>query len=318
MNKKLVGIVLSGSIILSTCMSANANSLNDTISIKSSEIQEQEPNSNLSEAQKIEFDKKIIGSASFTDPDYFKFILPVESTVLFDITSYSAGKGFTLTDQYGKQIGGWSVSNKTIRATEKLKAGTYYLIVQSAWSGDNKYNFTISRNYFKDAQNHWAESQINKFVDLGYIGGYSDGTFRPENPITRAEFVKILNKSFGLTKLSGKLFSDTENHWARKDIDIAVTNGVCNGKSATEFKPDDSITREEAALMIANYKKIKDTNHDKINIFYDNKEVSSWAKDGVEGAIENGYMNGYGEDNTFRPKNNITRAEAVITLSRVN
>ena len=85
----------------------------------------------------------------------------------------------------------------------------------------------------------------------------------------------------------------------------------------TEFKPNDLITREEAALMISNYEKLEDNNYDKINAFNDNEDVSDWAKDGVEGVIEKGYMNGY-TDNTFNFKGNITRAEAVTTLSRVN
>lgn len=68
--------------------------------------------------------------------------------------------------------------------------------------------------------------------------------------------------------------------------------------------------------MISNYKKLDDKNHDKIEAYSDKIEVSSWAKDSVEGIIENRYMSGY-PDNTFRPKNNITRAEAVVTLSRI-
>ena len=167
-----------------------------------------------------------------------------------------------------------------------------------------------------DIKGHWAQSQIINFVSNGYVGGYPDGTFRPDNSITRAEFVKIFNKYFGLTKTSGKVFNDTTTHWAKSEIDIAVTNGVANGVSATEFKPDEPITREQAAVMICNYKKLSDKNHDKINKYSDKGNVSSWAKDSVEGVIEKGYMNGY-SDNTFRPKNNITRAEAVVTLSRI-
>ena len=134
--------------------------------------------------------------------------------------------------------------------------------------------------------------------------------------VTRAEFVKILNNVFGLTTSSGKVFLDTKDHWAKNAIDIAVTNGVCKGKSDTEFNPDAPITREEAAVMIANYKKLTNNNgYNEINKFSDSKDVSDWAKDGVEGSIEQGYMNGY-TDNTFKPKGKITRAEAVSTLSR--
>ena len=167
-----------------------------------------------------------------------------------------------------------------------------------------------------DIKGHWAESQINSFVSSGHINGYGDGTFKPDNSVTRAEFIKIFNKYFGLTKTSGKVFNDTKTHWAKIEIDIAVTNGVANGVSLTEFQPDEPITREQAAKMISNYKKLDDTNHDKVAKYKDMNQVSNWALNSVEGIIELGYMNGY-EDNTFRPKKNITRAEAVVTLSRI-
>ncbi|CEO20648.1 S-layer homology domain-containing protein [Paraclostridium sordellii] len=168
-----------------------------------------------------------------------------------------------------------------------------------------------------DILGHWAYNQINDFMNKGYINGYPDGTFRPENSITRAEFVKILNKTFNLRNGSGVVFNDTLGHWAKNEIDIAVTNGVCRGTSDTTFEPDAPITREQAAKMIANYKRITDTHHNKINNYGDGWAVSNWAKDAVESILEAGYMNGYSDDNTFRPLNNITRAEAVVTLGRV-
>ncbi|CEN79757.1 S-layer homology domain-containing protein [Paraclostridium sordellii] len=173
-----------------------------------------------------------------------------------------------------------------------------------------------NKKIFNDVKGHWAADKIDLFTQKGYINGYEDNSFRPDNSITRAEFVKIVNKYFGLTKKSGKVFNDTAYHWAKDEIDIAVTNGVCKGMSNEEFSPDKPITREQASLMISNYKKIADNNYNKINRFTDKLEVSDWAKSGVEGILKNGYMNGY-PDNTFKPQSNITRAEAVVTLSRV-
>lgn len=170
---------------------------------------------------------------------------------------------------------------------------------------------------FNDIKGHWGESQVNAFINKGYINGYPDGTFRPDNSITRAEFVRIFNTVFGLTNASGKVFNDTVNHWAKTAIDIAVTNGVCNGMSATEFAPDQPITREQASKMIANYKRITDTHHNRVKGYKDGVNTSNWAINEVEAILEAGYMNGYSEDNTFRPQNNITRAEAVSTLTRV-
>jgi len=173
-----------------------------------------------------------------------------------------------------------------------------------------------TQDNFKDISDHWAKDVINDFASKGYVKGYGDQTFRPENYITRGEFVSIFNIVFGLTKTSGVVFNDTANHWAKNQIDIAVTNGVANGMSNTEFKPDQYITREQVAMMISNYKKLSDTNHDKVQQFSDIANISSWAIDAEEGIVENGYMIGY-PDNTFKPSKNISRAEAVVTLSRV-
>lgn len=167
-----------------------------------------------------------------------------------------------------------------------------------------------------DIVGHWAESQIKDFISQGYVNGYPDGTFNPNGSIKRAEFVKILNRVFGLTTKNGNVFNDTVNHWAKDEIDIAVTNGVCQGTSATTFEPNAPITREAAAKMIANYKKITDTHHDKISGYSDGSQTSSWAINEVEAILEAGYMNG-NDKGLLNPTSNITRAEAVVVLGRV-
>jgi len=176
-------------------------------------------------------------------------------------------------------------------------------------------NLVISSALTSDWNNNWAKEQIKIAMDKGWV--VTTDKFRPNDSITRAEFVKVFNKVFQLTKTNNNVFSDTKNHWAKNEIDIAVTNGVCQGTSSTTFEPDAPITREQAATMISNYKKLADNDLDKLTKYKDANNVSSWAKSSVEGVIESGYMNGY-TDNTFKPKNNITRAEAVVTMTRIN
>ena len=166
------------------------------------------------------------------------------------------------------------------------------------------------------SQDYWAYSQIQSFVEKGYIDGYGDGTFRPQNPIKRNEFVKIFNKVFGLTKKSGIVFDDTKDNWAKDEIDIAVTNGVAQGVSSTLFEPDRYVTRQEAAKMLSNYMKLDDTNHDKIKKFSDYNQIAEWAKDALEGNVEKGYIKGT-DAGMLAPKDNMTRAEVVTLLSRV-
>ena len=172
--------------------------------------------------------------------------------------------------------------------------------------------------YFKDFGNcqEWAVKPIETFYTKGYIHGDGNGNFRPNDNITRAEFIKILNRCFGLTTTSGKVFNDSKNHWAKKEIDIAFTNGVTNGVSKYSFNPDAPITRQEAAKMVANYKKITVTKVYRLNAFSDSSQVASWALEEIEAVLKAGYMKG--DNKTFRPTDNITRAESIVTLSRVN
>ena len=190
-------------------------------------------------------------------------------------------------------------------------SGSYIELDSTELDQDNTINFTdVSQDY-------WAYSQIQDFVKKGYIEGYGDNTFRPEKPIKRNEFIKIFNQVFGLTNKSGIVFDDTKDNWAKDEIDIAVTNGVAQGVSNILFEPERYVTRQEAAKMLANYMKLDDKNHDKIKQFPDYNQIAEWAKDALEGNVEKGYIQGTSEG-ILAPKNNITRAEAVTLLSRVN
>ena len=194
--------------------------------------------------------------------------------------------------------------------THGYVSGSYIELDSTELDQDNKINFNdVSQDY-------WAYSQIQGFVEKGYIEGYGDNTFRPQEPIKRNEFVKIFNKVFGLTNKSGIVFDDTKDNWAKDEIDIAVTNGVAQGIGDNKFEPEQYITREAAVKMLANYMKIEDKNHDKIKRFPDYNEISDWAKDAFEGNFEKGYIQGT-DEGKLAPNNNITRAEVVTLLSRV-
>lgn len=196
----------------------------------------------------------------------------------------------------------------------KIKSTLVITLILIIQSNINSYALEQSPS-LKDIKDHWAYESISKFYNNGYIKGYENQNFKPDNNMSRAEFVTTFNNYFGLTNKTGKVFSDTLNHWAKDAIDIAFSNGVCQGTSKTTFEPDKPITREEMCVMIANYLNISDKNHDKLNKFTD--KSSEWAKDSIEAILESGIMHGY-EDNSFRPKNYSTRAEVVNSLNQVN
>lgn len=162
-----------------------------------------------------------------------------------------------------------------------------------------------------DISGHWAKDSIEHLVQMGAIAGYPDNTFKPDNPITRAEFAVVLVKAFGLESATGKVFDDTASHWAKEYIATAAANGIVTGYSETEFGPDDLITREQMAVMIVKAAKLSLLTGE-VN-FSDAGEISDWAGSYVVTAVQNELMKGY-PDNTFKPLGNATRAEAVTVI----
>lgn len=177
--------------------------------------------------------------------------------------------------------------------------------------------YVNANSNLNDISGHWAKKEINQFISSGYVNGYPDGTFRPENSITRAEFVKLVNKYFGFTSKKDISFSDINiNDWYYNDICIASKAGYINGYEDKTFKPNKTITREEAAKILISIKKQQDEIYDKLNKYPDKNKVSNWAKPYIEGAIEQGYLKG-NDLGFLNPTNNITRAESITILSRV-
>ncbi len=164
-----------------------------------------------------------------------------------------------------------------------------------------------------DTEGHWAKDTIREMADKGIITGYSDGTFKPDKEITRAEFVSLLVKAISLEPGPGKVFSDTAGHWAKDAISTANYHGLVTGDNDAVFRPDDPITREEIAVIVVRAIKAGPTENGKA--FADSSQIASWAKDAVEKASAVGLVAGY-SDGTFRPKANTTRAEAAVILER--
>ncbi len=163
-----------------------------------------------------------------------------------------------------------------------------------------------------DIQNHWARNSIQDMADQGRIKGYQDGTFQPERLITRAEFAHLIVVSLALTETNGKGFDDTAGHWAEKSIKTASDHGIIAGYNENSFGPDDSITREQAAVILVKALGItSDTGQD----FVDNGAVSYWALASVKGVSAYGIISGY-PDGSFKPKANVTRAQAAVILQR--
>lgn len=164
-----------------------------------------------------------------------------------------------------------------------------------------------------DIAKHWAKDSINTAMNSGWID--NSKRFRPDDSITRAEFVKIINRAFNFTESEEVTLNDvSKDKWYYSEIAIAMKQGYIDGYDDNTFKPNDNIRREEVAKIITSIMNNIDEEIDKASTYKDFEKISQWALPYVEGAIEAGYMGNGGVE--FRPQDNITRAEAVVTIQR--
>ncbi|WP_062551594.1 InlB B-repeat-containing protein [Peptoniphilus phoceensis] len=103
---------------------------------------------------------------------------------------------------------------------------------------------------FKDANNKWYSDEINYAVSKGFIKGYSDGTFKPNQTITRAEFAQMISVFVKDGYPGSSNFKDVKGHWASDAINELYGNKNIKGYSDGTFKPDQKLTRAEAVTIL--------------------------------------------------------------------
>lgn len=172
-----------------------------------------------------------------------------------------------------------------------------------------------------DIKGHWAEKAIDTFVKLQFIKGYGDGQFKPNGNITRAEFAMLISRAFDISGDAdhSAAMSDISSHWAKEAIEKLASAGVLGGYADGTFKPNQTISREEMAIILSRIVNLSGVNKDdsKGN-FTDISIASSYATNAIKDAAEAGIINGK-SNGAFDPQGNATRAEALtIVLNALN
>ncbi|MDD6483993.1 MAG: S-layer homology domain-containing protein [Clostridiales bacterium] len=172
-------------------------------------------------------------------------------------------------------------------------------------------------NGFSDMpENHWAYKAVKQLNDEGVMTGYDDGSVKPDNSVTRAEFVKLLTAALGIYDFSAECeFDDVKKEdWYAGYIASAVNAGITQGYPDNTFKPNAPITREDAALMIYRAAGMKDESAQPE--FTDNSSISDYAYNAVGALSARGILNGF-DDGEFKPANAITRAQTAQIIYNV-
>ena len=237
-----------------------------------------------------------------------------------------------ITDKDGKNVTGFTKStDKDGNVTITLPSGKtitdkdYYAITVTNGSGAAKTDITVT---LKDKSNNSASGKTDKngVVILpgeehkAYIVGYDDGTFRPENDMTRAEaaaiFARLVSDKKG-EKISGNsTFADVSSKdWFAKEVGYLEKYNIIKGYEDNTFRPNDAVTRAEFVTMAVRYyslfNEVKKTGY---TVNYTDLNSSYWAYGDIAYAKNVGWLNGYA-DGTFKGDNNITRAEVVSVVN---
>lgn len=161
----------------------------------------------------------------------------------------------------------------------------------------------------------WAQGYLDTLSGWGVMRGDIQNGLDPDRNITRAEFVAIINRAYGYKDMKGTPFTDVpESAWYADDIDIAHTVGYFNGTSPTTASPNATLTREQAAVLLARNLMLQPTVGETLG-FSDSRELSSWSRGLIGAAAQNGVINGY-SDGSFRPNGRITRGEVAAMVAR--
>ena len=170
---------------------------------------------------------------------------------------------------------------------------------------------------------------ISEASKLGLFSGYSDGTFGPNNTLTRGQLAVVLWRYLDPADAAAYDKASAKNETGMSDVadaayytgaaNWAVENGVITGKdSGTRFDPNGTVTAEQLCFVLYKAMKAKEpSGTGKIDALADGSSISSWARSACEWAMENGVLSGYNNaDGTksLRPQEGVSRARTATIL----
>lgn len=180
-----------------------------------------------------------------------------------------------------------------------------------------KTDIKSSEIVFSDISGHWAESKIQEAVNIGFVSGYQDGTFKPNETVTRAEFATLLNKAMQNNRTVKINLADVhQDDWFYDQVQKSVAVGFFSGYENNTFRPNNPITRQEVAKVINSTITTGNIDGDGATLLNDYNSIQEWAKSSVNIAYNKCYIMGYPEK-LYKPSKALTRAEAVKIIYEI-
>lgn len=176
------------------------------------------------------------------------------------------------------------------------------------------------RAAFTDLSGHWGREAIEKAAKAGLFRGYPDGSFHPEEAVSRAQLAQIL---FSAAKANpdsvqntGRFTDVPQGEWYETAVEWAVAQKLAAGTGPDTFGPEEAVSRQDMAVMLARYAtayNLTGGTARRKEVFADTESVSDYAREAVETLRRMGVAGG-NPDGTFAPQSGVTRAEAAAML----
>jgi len=180
---------------------------------------------------------------------------------------------------------------------------------------------TLPAQAFPDVSAHWAKIPIDHLHSRGLVNGYPDGLFYPQKFVTREEFATLLVQALGEAGEARALqsgtsqFEDVAGRWSQGFVELTWEKGVVYGDGAGNFSPAQIVTREEAVTMLVKAVGSNLPLAEEPFSFTDDSMIAGWARNSVNLAVSQGLIAGF-PDGSFRPRQGLTRAQAVVMLEQ--
>lgn len=246
------------------------------------------------------------------------FAVPVKLTLNYDSKDVSDAASKPAVHYYNEQQQRWIYVGGTMNDD-----GTVTVSVNHA----AKYAvFVYKPKTFADLASHWSAAYTDRLIGMGSMKGYEDGSFRPNDPVTRAQFAVILADSLGLKPATGTesavSFADAAAipAWAAAGVQAVQEAGIMKGSpsaAGNSFNPQQPMTRAELAVVLAQLapKSEATTNADESATAYqDASEIPAWAAAAIAKLQQSQLMTGF-PDQTFRPSATVSRGETAKAVA---
>lgn len=266
---------------------------------------------------KEEFEVRVLGASDLQDLDVQPGLVNVDPGETVTLKVRVLGKDGRSWDIPGDRIR-WEIAGVTGTIDNGLfTAGTEDAagLIRAHFQGlTAEVPVTVGTPVPVDVRNHWALPQVRELLERGVVRGYPDGTFRPDQMVTRGEFVTMLSSALDWTAPGVELpFKDEIPGWVLPGLQAAYSQGVVGGFPDGTFRANQKITRAELAVMVAKAMNLPAA--EQTITFKDAGKIPSWSRDAVQRVAAAGLMLGY--QGSFRPLDNATRAEVAAVICAV-